>query len=180
MISTIKNNFYLILCTRLSSFFHHATSDHSLRCSFNRIQTVYVCVCIYVCVCMYLFINDHFKTRILWSLFMYVRMYVCILCVKIPLYPIIVHISPLPFSFSERSVTISGNRCILFRTRLIVLRSSKDIRIGAAVLVNESGWTFVHRCWRIDDEKSLLPIFCLLKQQSNDLKILINLKIISS
>lgn len=76
---------------------------------------------------------------------LYVRTYICILCVEIPLYPIIVHISLL-FSLSERSVTISGNRCILFRTRLIVLRSSKDIRIGAAVLVNESGWTFVHRC----------------------------------
>lgn len=33
-------------------------------------------VCVYVCVCVYVFINDHFKTRILWSLCMYVRIYV--------------------------------------------------------------------------------------------------------
>lgn len=43
------------------------TSDHSLRCSFNRIQTVYVCMYVYMYVCVCLFINDHFKTRILWS-----------------------------------------------------------------------------------------------------------------
>lgn len=36
----------------------------------NRVCSVCLCVCVYV------FINDHFKTRILWSLCMYVRIYV--------------------------------------------------------------------------------------------------------
>lgn len=67
MISTIKNNFYLILCTRLSSFFHHATLQTILYVLPSIVfkPCMYVCVCICVCVC--LFINDHFKTRILWS-----------------------------------------------------------------------------------------------------------------
>lgn len=127
-------------------------------------------VCVYACVCVSLLMI--ILKRVYYDL-------LCILCVKLPLYPIIVHISPLPFSFSERSVTISGNRCILFRTRLIVLRSSKDIRIGAAVLVNESGWTFAHRCWRIDDEKSYYYLFFLSLNNNHltILKILINLKI---
>lgn len=107
---------------------------------------------------------------------MYVRTYMCmyLVCQDSSLSDHRSYLSPLPFSFSERSVTISGNRCILFRTRLIVLRSSKVIRIGAAVLVNESGWTFVHRCWRsIDDEKGANYFYLfslLLKRRSNDSK----------
>lgn len=154
MISTIKNNFYLILCTRLSSFFHHATSDHSPCCSFNRIQTVYV---VYVCVCVYVFINDHFKTRILWSLCMYVRIYVS--CVSRSLF--------IRSSFISLSSSLSRNaqwqsvEIDVFYLELVLLFFvlRKDIRIGAAVLVNESGWTFVHRCWRIDDEKRPIYLF---------------------
>lgn len=114
---------------------------------------------------------------------MYVRTYMCmyLVCQDSSLSDHRSYLSPLPFSFSERSVTISGNRCILFRTRLIVLRSSKVIRIGAAVLVNESGWTFVHRCWRsIDDEKGAIIFTYFLFSLNDDLTILkdsiINLK----
>lgn len=108
---------------------------------------------------------------------LYVRTYICILCVEIPLYPIIVHISLL-FSLSERSVTISGNRCILFRTRLIVLRRILELarqcwltRAAGRLSIDVEGSTM---------KRGLFTYFCPLKQQSNDLKILINLKNVSS
>lgn len=139
------------------------------------------CVYVYVCVCLLMIILK----RVYHNL--YVCMYMCmyLVCQDSSLSDHRSYLSPLPFSFSERSVTISGNRCILFRTRLIVLRSSKVIRIGAAVLVNESGWTFVHRCWRsIDDEKGAIIFTYFLFSLNDDLTILkdsiINLKNVSS
>lgn len=143
----------------------------------------YVCKWyVYVCVCLLMIILK----RVYHNL--YVCMYMCmyLVCQDSSLSDHRSYLSPLPFSFSERSVTISGNRCILFRTRLIVLRSSKVIRIGAAVLVNESGWTFVEdRCWRsIDDEKGAIIFTYFLFSLNDDLTILkdsiINLKNVSS
>lgn len=175
MISTIKNNFYLILCTRLSSFFHHATSDHSPCCSFNRIQTVYV---VYVCVYMYVFINDHFKTRILWSLCMYVRIYVS--CVSRSLF--------IRSSFISLSSSLSRNaqwqsvEIDVFYLELVllffVLRRILELarqcwltRAAGRLSIDVEGSTM---------KRGLFTYFCPLKQQSNDLKILINLKNVSS